>query len=59
MEMIISIIGAIVGMILLIGGFKISEELKYPPVAIPFFLIGILIEMLAILCLINSVVPYT
>lgn len=51
MKMIISIIGAIVGMILLIGGFKISEELKYQPVAIPFFLIGILIEMLAILCL--------
>lgn len=59
MKMIISIIGAIVGIILLIGGFKISEELKYPPVAIPFFLIGILIETLAILCLIRSIVPYT
>lgn len=57
--MIISIIAAIVGIILLIGGYKTSKELKYPPVAIPFFLIGILIEMLAILCLIRSVVPYT
>ena len=57
--MIISIIAAIVGIILLIGGYKTSKELKYPPAAIPFFLIGILIEILAIACLIRSVVPYT
>lgn len=59
MKMIITIIAAIVGIILLIGGFKISEELKYVPAAIPFFIIGILMEILAIVCLIRSVVPYT
>ena len=57
--MIISIIAAIVGIILLIGGYKTSKELNYPPAAIPFFLIGILIEILAIACIIRSVVPYT
>lgn len=57
--MIISIIAAIVGIILLIGGYKTSKELNYPPAAIPFFLIGILIEILAIACLIRSIVPYT
>ena len=57
--MIITIIAAIVGIILLIGGFKISEELKYVPAAIPFFIIGILMEILAITCLIRSIVPYT
>lgn len=57
--MIISIIAAIVGTILLIGGYKTAKELNYPPAAIPFFLIGILIEILAIACIIRSVVPYT
>lgn len=57
--MIISIIAAIVGIILLIGGYKTSKELNYPPAAIPFFLIGMLIETLAIACIIRSVVPYT
>lgn len=57
--MIISIIAAIVGIILLICGYKTAKELNYPPVAIPFFLIGMLIEILAIACLIRSVVPYT
>lgn len=57
--MIISIIAAIVGIILLIGGYKTSKELNYPPAAIPFFLIGMLIEILAIECIIRSVVPYT
>ena len=56
--MIISIIAAIVGIILLIGGYKTSKELNYPPTAIPFFLIGMLIEILAIACIIRSVVPY-
>lgn len=56
---IISIIAAIVGGIQLIVGFKISEKLKYPPAAIPFFIIGILIEIFAIVCLIRSIVPYT
>ena len=57
--MIISIIATIVGIILLIGGYKTAKELNYPPAAIPFLLIGMLIEILAIACLIRSVVPYT
>lgn len=57
--MIISIIAAIVGIVLLIGGYKTAKELNYPPAAIPFLLIGMLIEILAIACLIRSVVPYT
>lgn len=57
--MIISIIAAIIGIILLIGFFKISEETKYSTAAIPFFLMGILMEILAIVCLIRSIVPYT
>lgn len=57
--MIILIIAAIVGIILLIGGYKTSKELNYTPAAIPFFLIGMLIEILAIACIIRSVVPYT
>lgn len=57
--MIILIIAAIVGIIILIGGYKTSKELNYPPAAIPFFLIGMLIEILAIACIIRSVVPYT
>lgn len=57
--MIILIIAAIVGIIILIGGYKTSKELNYPTAAIPFFLIGMLIEILAIACIIRSVVPYT
>lgn len=57
--MIVSIIAAIVGIILLIGFFKISEEIKYSPAAIPLLLMGILMEILAIVCLIRSIVPYT
>lgn len=56
--MIILIIAAIVGIILLIGGYKTSKELNYPPAAIPLFLMGMLIEILAIACIIRSVVPY-
>ena len=53
--MIISIIAVIVGIVLLIGGYKTSKELNYPPAAIPFFLIGMLIETLAVACLIRVV----
>lgn len=52
--MIITVIAAIVGIILLIGGYKTAKELNYPPAAIPFLLIGMLIEMLAIACIIRQ-----